>query len=88
MLSTSETEPEPRTHVSNAAETLAPYTEPANDSGEFAGGELVIEKDRITLCGHTVLYTARSKRIVRILEVLNQRARVGLWWPRVGQIGS
>jgi len=84
VLSTSETESEPRNHVSKVAESQAPYIEPSNDSGEFAGGELVIEKDRITLSGHTVLYTARSKRIVRILEVLNQRTRVGAWVAKSG----
>ncbi|MFN6302360.1 MAG: HTH domain-containing protein [Planctomycetota bacterium] len=36
------------------------------------------------MCGHTVLYTARSKRIVRILEVLNQRTRVGAWVAKSG----
>ena len=84
VLSTSETESEPRNHVSKVAESQAPYIEPSNYSGEFAGGELVIEKDRITLCGHTVLYTARSKRIVRILEVLNQHTRVGAWVAKSG----
>ena len=74
---TPDAKPEPQTHVSKVAETLLPYTEASNDSGEFAGGELVIGKDRITLCGHTVLYTARLKRIVRILEVLNQRTLGG-----------
>ncbi len=84
VLSTLDTEPEPQTHVSKVAELPAPYTEPASDPGEFDGGEIVIEKDRITLCGHTVLYTARSKRIVRILEVLNQRTRVGAWVAKSG----
>ncbi|MFM7929003.1 MAG: hypothetical protein ACKO9Q_14955, partial [Pirellula sp.] len=84
VLSTTETEPELRNHVSKVAELPAPYTEPNNDPGEFAGGELVIEKDRITLCGHTVLSTARSTRIVRILEVLNQRTRVGAWVAKSG----
>jgi len=54
VLSTSETESEPRNHVSKVAESQA------------------------------VLYTARSKRIVRILEVLNQRTRVGAWVAKSG----
>jgi DNA-binding response OmpR family regulator len=84
VLSTSETEPEHRNHVSKVAELPSPYIEPKGTSGEFVGGELVIEKNRITLCGHTVLATSRSARMVRILEVLNQRTTVGEWVAKSG----
>jgi DNA-binding response OmpR family regulator len=84
VLSTSETEPEHRNHVAKVAELPSPYIEPKVTSGEFTGGELVIEKNRITLCGHTVLATSRSARMVRILEVLNQRTTVGEWAAKSG----
>ena len=84
VLSTTETELEPRNHVSKVAELPGQYIEPKGTSGEFAGGEFVIEKNRVTLCGHTVLATSRSARMVRILEVLNQRTTVGEWVAKSG----
>ena len=89
VLSTSETEPEHRNHVSKVAELPSPYIEPKGTSGEFVGGELVIEKNRITLCGHTVLATSRSARMVRIprgSQPTYDRGRVGgQEWPRTGR---
>ena len=83
VLSTSENVPEVRNHVSWVAELPSPYIEPKGTSGEFVGGELNIEKNRITLCGHTESATSLSARMVRSSGVSTIARPWASGWPRV-----
>jgi CheY-like chemotaxis protein len=58
--------------------------QPATKTSRFAGGELVFEEDRVTLCGQTVFLYTRSKQITQILEALNERTRAGTWVAKSG----